>query len=126
MSNQPWLKMYKTSLGPKAKHTSNRELRRQATKAIEEGAKVYATLLACLAQSGGEIVVTQGTIDQVGQNLARLGYVIENNATSANPQIGEFTVRMVEGEGEADGVAEQQNNPNDRDDHERDHTTSLS
>ena len=76
-----------------AKRVSNRALRRQAIASIAAGSKAYATLLAVLAQKGGEVVVTQGTIDQVGQNLDNLGYVIVSN----RPQAGEFTVRLTEG-----------------------------
>jgi len=86
------------------KKVSNRELRRRATQVVLEhealqaqGAKTFAILLTVLAQKGGEVTVTKGTIDQVGANLARLSYQI---VTSEVP--GEHIIRLVEGKD--DGV----------------------
>ena len=85
--------MYNNSTS--AKRVSNRELRRRATRSIQEGSKVYALLLTVLAQSGGEIVVTKGTIDQVGMNLLNLGYVVVGGKEE-----NEFIVRLTEGKTE--------------------------
>ena len=80
----------------------NREMRRRAVRSMQEGSKIYALLLAVLAQKGGEIVVTQGTIDQVGANLANLGYridpILKDNDLDGNPQPPtDFIIRLTEG-----------------------------
>lgn len=73
---------------------SNRELRRQALAAIEHGRKAYATLLAVLAQVGGDgITVTQGTLDQVTEHYDDLGFVVEG----VKDKPGEFIVKLVSG-----------------------------
>jgi len=54
---------YRTST--RADRPSNRELRRQANQSIALGAHTFAVLLAVLAQSGGEVTVTEGTMAQV-------------------------------------------------------------
>lgn len=74
-----------------ASRVSHRELRRQADRAIVYGRQAYATLLAVLAQKGGDVVVTQGTLDQVTANYDHLGFVVENIGT------GEFRVKLTEG-----------------------------
>ena len=76
------------------KRKSNRQYIREAKFAVKEGARVFAALLAVLAQHGGEITVTQGTIDQVGQNFSALGYVIVPSPMTK----GEFLVRLTEGQ----------------------------
>ncbi len=75
----------------KIRHNTN-VLRRQARYSIQQGGQVYATLLAVLAQSGGDIVVTKGTLDQVGANMAGLGFTVVQGVTET-----EFIVRLVEG-----------------------------
>lgn len=64
-----------------------RQLRRTATN----GKQAYATLLAVLAQKGGEVVITQGTLDQVSQNYERLAWVVEKGKTP-----NEFIVKLIE------------------------------
>ena len=59
-------------------------------------------LVACLAQSGGEITVTQGTLDQCAKNLEELDYVI-----GPGKEKNEFIVRLVQGK----DVAEAEENP---------------
>lgn len=54
------------------------------------GRQAYATLLAVLAQSGGEIVVTQGMLDQVAAQYDKLGFSIEPRKE------GEFAVLLTE------------------------------
>lgn len=75
------------------KRISNRERMRRAAASIQAGLRAEQILLAVLAQKGGEVVVTQGTINQVGMKLASLGYEIVPNAEGT-----EFTVRMLEGD----------------------------
>lgn len=82
--------MFRTST--RAGRISNREMRRRAQQAIEHGTKVHLILLAVLAQSGGEVTVTDGTLQQVGRNLADLDYVIADGKVK-----GESIVRLVEG-----------------------------
>ena len=54
---------YRTST--RADRPSNRQLRRDANQALALGARTFAVLLAVLAQSGGEVTVTDGTMAQV-------------------------------------------------------------
>lgn len=61
------------------------------------GRQAYATLLAVLAQSGGEIAVTQGTLDQVAANYDQLGFSIEPRKE------GEFAVLLTEAVQETPG-----------------------
>ena len=79
-----------------AKKVSNRELARRAEGAIASHNRTFVTLLAVLAQEGGERVVTQGTIDQVAQHYLDMGYTIVPNPGNAR----EFIVRLTEGEHE--------------------------
>jgi hypothetical protein len=75
------------------KGPSNRQRMKMANFAIEHAQKVRLILLAVLAQSGGEVTVTNGTIQQVGSNLATLDYAIIDGK---NPN--ESIVRLVEGQ----------------------------
>lgn len=73
-------------------HISNRERRRRAEEAIAVGTRSFLVTLALLAQKGGEMIVTQGTLDQVTAKLQELDYeVVPNPATQ-----GEFIVRLLE------------------------------
>jgi hypothetical protein len=77
----------------RAGRLSNRERRRRADEAIEIGTKAVLTTLVLLAQKGGEITVTQGTLQQCMANLDNLDYIVE-----PNPKVpGEFIVRLIEG-----------------------------
>jgi hypothetical protein len=80
--------------GKSARHSRrrNNELRRQLRRIATSGQQAYATLLAVLAQKGGEVTVTKGTIDQVTENYKRLGFVVENSKEHDN----EFIVRLTE------------------------------
>lgn len=78
--------------GGMANRVSNRSLRRRAMFSIRKGAEVFQAFMAVLAQKGGEVVVTKGTLDQVSENLSTLGYTITPNETHT-----EFTFRMTEG-----------------------------
>lgn len=69
---------------------SNRARRRLADDTIKTAQAATAILLGCLAQRGGEIIVTQGTLDQIGPKLADLDFVVEDGD---NP--GETRVRLV-------------------------------
>lgn len=54
-------------------------------------------LLAVLAQKGGEVVVTEGTLEQVNANYDGLGFVV-----TANTEKKEFIVKLVAGRDEAE------------------------
>lgn len=51
---------------------------------------IIVTLLAVLAQKGGEITITKGTINQVIENIKSLGFSTTPGATD-----GEYVVRMT-------------------------------
>lgn len=55
------------------------------------GKDAYATLLTVLAQSGSEITVTQGTIDQVREHFNDLSFTVEAKKDVPN----EYVVKMV-------------------------------
>lgn len=74
---------------------SNRQIRRNARAAIDTGLRSYITLLTVLAQKGGEVVVTKGTIDQVNATLPSLSYEVKPVDEKGN----EFIIRMLEGSG---------------------------
>lgn len=87
----------------KAGRISNRALIRLATNAMAdahaqevamrvEHNNAFLVLLTVLAQKGGEVTITQGTIDQVSENFRRLGFSVQPSPDHA----GEFVVRMVE------------------------------
>lgn len=76
----------------KIRHNANVKVR-QATLAVVAGQQAFAILMAVLGQSGGEVTVTKGTIDQVGVNLPRLGYVVVPGKVE-----NEVIVRMTEQE----------------------------
>lgn len=76
-----------------------RELRQQALAMASEWKglndrfqSTIVALLSILAQKGGDVVVTQGTIDQVVANLPRLGWKTEPVAGEE----GSFTIMMTE------------------------------
>lgn len=84
--------MYGANIRTNAKRISNRERMRRAQSALVAGSRAQMILLSILAQKGGEVVVTAGTINQVGSKLNELGYEVVPNASGS-----EFTVRMLEG-----------------------------
>jgi hypothetical protein len=55
------------------------------------GRSAFATLMAVLAQKGGEVVVTRGTMEQVLDNLPNLSYAVEPVKDST----ADLTVRLV-------------------------------
>jgi hypothetical protein len=82
----------------RAGRVSNREIRRRAKGSFRESTKLFALFLTVLAQKGGEVTITQGTIDQVGERLMGLGYVVVPGKNEK-----EFIVRITEGD-EKDGI----------------------
>ncbi len=79
-----------------SKHTRkvrriNADLRRQVRRMSHLGRSAYATLLAVLAQHGGEVTITQGTLEQVNENFRNLSFAVSQKKDIPN----EFTVRMV-------------------------------
>ncbi len=81
-----------------ARRISNRARLRAANQAIDLGNRATMILMAVLAQSGGEVVVTQGTIDQVGVAI-RHGDADYAIVDGANPN--EHIVRLVIGHADA-------------------------
>ncbi len=82
--------MNNASIHTNARRVSNRERMRVAMAAIDLERKARLTLLAVLAQSGGEVTVTQGTLDQVARNLSSITHEIVNSADN------EYLIRLVE------------------------------
>lgn len=89
--------MYGSGIPTSTKRISNREMRRLAQRAINAGTQATMVLLACIAQSGGEITITQGTLDQCQANLGHLDFEIVDGVKP-----GEFVVRMLESRDERD------------------------
>jgi hypothetical protein len=77
----------------RAGRVSNRELRRRANAAIAIGTKAYSILLTVLAQKGGEVVITAGTIEQVNRDFNTLDFEVVPNKDIA----GEFVVKLLAG-----------------------------
>lgn len=77
----------------KAGRVSNRELRRRAQSAIAIGTKAYSILLTVLAQKGGEVVITEGTIAQVNRSFNTLDFEVVPNKDTP----GEYVVRLLDG-----------------------------
>lgn len=82
-----------------------RKLRRHANQMLraargsrKDALKYFSLLMTVLAQKGGEIVITKGTIQQVERTLPRLSFEI----VKAKDGIEEFTLRMVEAPEPAD------------------------
>ena len=73
-----------------ASRPSNRSIRRHALYATEHGRKAFATLMAVLAQHGGEVTVTVGTLEQVNAEYAHLGFEVVPTAEGK-----EFVVKMT-------------------------------
>lgn len=71
---------------------TNKAMKRTLKSVATGGKQAYSTLLAVLAQKGGEVVITQGTIDQVTANYADLGFRVEKG-----DQPNEYKVLLVEG-----------------------------
>lgn len=90
--------MYGARIPTHAKKLSNRERLRRADQAIDLGNRATLILLAVLAQSGGEVTVTQGTIDQVSLGIVtgELDYAIVDGKNK-----NEHIVRLVTGHEDA-------------------------
>lgn len=91
------------------------QLEQGIRQTVDRGQFAKVVLLAVLAQKGGEVEVTQGTMQQVTDNLATLSWVTQPNEKDP----GAFFVRLVEGQpaAEEQKVATGSNRP-DRDDDE--------
>lgn len=88
-----------------SKHTRmvrrvNADLRRQVKRMAISGRGAYVTLLAVLAQQGGEVTVTKGTIDQVNENFKHLSFEV------GQPTPNEYVVKLMVGEEEGEPVSE--------------------
>ena len=71
---------------------TNSLLRRALQQEAIQRYKTHAMLMAVLAQKGGEVTITAGTMQQVSQNIQRLSYKVA--LVEDNPS--EFIVSMVE------------------------------
>lgn len=63
------------------KRLSNRKRRQLTDEAMGYAMRCRLILIACLAQSGGSITITKGTINQAGMNLAHLDYAVVDGTT---------------------------------------------
>lgn len=54
-------------------------LERSLAQAQQQGSSAVLLLLAILAQKGGDIEITTGTLDQVKANIANLGWNVRPN-----------------------------------------------
>lgn len=66
--------------------------------AREEGLnriKVQSVLLAILARHGGEIEITQQTLNDTIKSLGKIQYVVEKKNPDSDPFDGLFVVRLV-------------------------------
>lgn len=70
------------------------QLERGLRQSVDGGQFAKVVLLAVLAQKGGEVEVTQGTMQQVTENLATLSWVTQPNEKDP----GAFLVKLVEGQ----------------------------
>lgn len=75
------------------KRVSNRQRRRLQLAAEEQSTKVQLILIAVLAQKGGEVIVTQGTIDNCLAAKTDLNWEVKPSPTTP----GEFVVRLLDG-----------------------------
>ena len=75
----------------RAKRRACNQAQRQLRRTAISGKQAYATLLAVLAQKGGEVVITQGTIDQVSENYNHLAWVVEKGK-----ETNEYIVRLID------------------------------
>jgi hypothetical protein len=74
-----------------AGRVSNAELRREAVRAIELAQTQHMIFLAVLAQRGGSVTVTEGTITQIGTELEFYDYRVRDGL---HP--GESIVELVD------------------------------
>ena len=61
--------MYNKSIPTSYPKVSNRQIRREALKAITRAEEAVKLLVAVLAQQGGEVTITTGTLDQVRSDM---------------------------------------------------------
>ena len=79
----------------KGKHRLRREIgvgRRRVKELATQWQKTFTVLLTVLAQSGGEVTITKGTMEQVAAQILRTTYEIQ-----PGKEPNEFVVRLVEG-----------------------------
>ena len=70
---------------------TNSLLKKSLTQSYRAHAQALVTLFAVLAQRGGRIMVTEGTLKQASQNVNRLSYQVDKGDNE-----GEFIVQVVE------------------------------
>ena len=69
--------------------------RRMYQKEALDRIKVTTVLLSILQQAGGEIELSQATINQTVQQLGKVQYIVEKKNLDVEPFDGQFVVRLV-------------------------------
>ena len=70
---------------------TNSLLKQSLKQTYQAHANALVTLFAVLAQRGGSVMVTKGTLEQASQNLNRLSYQVDKGDNER-----EYIVRVVE------------------------------
>mgnify|MGYP001591350277 CR=1 FL=1 len=73
---------------------TNSLLKKSLKQSYAAHAQALVTLFAALAQRGGSIMVTEGTLKQASQNVNRLSYQVNKGDNE-----GEWLVQVVDAEG---------------------------
>jgi len=96
------------------KYGSLRETRRAADNAQEHAKTAELLVMEMLAQAGGEVTLTKGTIEQVVQNLPLLDFTI-GPGVNENEIVVKLTTRsdIVEVHEGPDGYSEGEEAPSD-------------
>lgn len=68
----------------------NTQLRKGLKRTLAAYGRNRAILLAVLGQSGGKVIVTKGTLEQVAENMKILDYAVEQTTTE-----NEYMVSLV-------------------------------
>ena len=71
--------------------------RRMYQKEALDRIKVTTVLLSILQQAGGEVELSQETINQTVQQLGRVQYVVEKKNPDVEPFDGQYVVRLITG-----------------------------
>jgi hypothetical protein len=80
-----------------------RRLKRKASLAIQQFRKVEqarmnaaTSLCMVLAQQGGDMTLSKGTVEQVITNLNRLSYSVTRSVDGEGQPTGEYVLKLVE------------------------------
>lgn len=84
----------------------NKLLMRDRRRVAVQGRNAFATLLAVLAQQGGDVTITQGTLDQINEHLAQMSYSV-TPSKEEDGKVKEYKVTLLMGmEESADETAD--------------------